>query len=399
MVEKILLTSCALLLLVACGPPPPPPGPSLELAEAMLAEGRLNEAEIELDRVLAQDIPGERDRGHTRRGCLRVERGDARGALADLGKVFRLDETGRLCLGRAHALLANHAEALEHLAPLIETGSFDPEIGRLAIRSALSLRRIGEAQRLATLAARRHPSDVPTLALLAQTQAVTGEPQKALATLQTAGRIDGNSPEVPFIRGNILWAMEKYDEAAADYRTALEHNPAFAEAARNLGTALIQGGRYEAAVTALRRALDLAPEDLGVMNNLGVALASTGRAAQAATLYEEARKSQPDEPRLLNNLVDVYIRLGRLDEARELLRLLVDKAPQRANATQRLKDLESFEVLLSFLCQGEGAVKETQKQLKARQWSHREIVESLERVLSGPIFSAALEQKEQECAK
>jgi Flp pilus assembly protein TadD len=365
----------------------------------LLAEGQLQEAELELSRVLAQNIPGERDRGYTRRGCLRVERGDARGAQNDLNKVFKLGDTGRLCLGRAHALLANHAEALEILVPLLEAGTFDPHVGRLAIRASLSLRRIPEALRLAGLAAKKHPSDVPTLALLAQTQAVTGATKEALLTLQSAQRMDRKSPEVPFIRGNIHWAMEKYDEAAADYRAALEHNPAFAEAARNLGVALIQGGRYKEAVTALRKALDLLPDDLGVMNNLGVALATTGRAAQAATLYEEARKSQPDEPRLLNNLVDVYIRLGRLDEARELLRLLVDEAPLRANANQRLRDLESFEVLLGFLCQGEGAVKETRDRLKERQWSHSEIVDSLERVLSDTIFSAALERKEQECKK
>ena len=399
MVEKILIACCTLLLFGACGPPPPPPGPSLDHADLLLAEGRLQEAETELDRVLAANLPGERDRGHIRRGCLRVERGDARGALADLNLVFRLDQHGQACLGRAQALLANHAEALAQLIPLVEGGTFDPEVGRLAVQSSLSLRRISEALHIAELAARKHPSDVPTLALLAQTQAVTGDPQKALKTLQGAARIDGKSPEVPFIRGNIYWAMEKFDEAAKDYRTALELNPAFAEAARNLGIALIQGGRYEDAVSALRTALDLAPDDLGVMNNLGVALATTGRAAQAATLYEEARKSQPDEPRLLNNLEDVYIHLGRLDEARELLRLLVEKAPQRANATQRLRDLESFEVLLGFLCQGEGAVKEATKQLKTRQWSHREIVESLERVLSDTIFTETLEQKEQECTK
>ncbi len=399
MIRSVVVLCSLLLLLSACGPPPPPPEPSLERANTLLAEGRLHEAEMELDLVLAKNVPGERDRGFTRRGCLRVERGDARGALNDLRKVFRLDETGQSCLGRAHALLANHAEALDILVPILNRGTFDPEVGRLTVQASLSLRRIPEALRLAGLAAKKHPSDVPTLALLAQTQALTGDPKVALATLQAAERIDRKSPEVPFIRGNILWAMEKYDEAAADYRKALDHNPAFAEAARNLGIALIQGGRYEEAVTALRKALDLTPEDLGVMNNLGVALASTGRSAQAATLYEEARKSQPDEPRLLNNLVDVYIRLGRLDEARELLRLLVEKAPLRTNATQRLRDLESFEVLLGFLCDGEGAVKATRSQLKARKWSHQEIVESLERVLSDTIFSAALEQKEQECTK
>lgn len=399
MAMRVLSYCCILLLFWACGPPPPPPGPSLDHADTLIAEGRLQEAETELDQVLTANLPGERDRAHTRRGCLRVERGDARGARADLTKVLQLDPTGQACLGRAHALLANHSEALALLKPLVESGTCEAEVGRLAVQSSLGLRRISEALHLAELAAARHPSDVPTLALLAQTQAVTGEPQKALKTLQAAARIDRKSPEVPFIRGNIHWAMEKFDEAAADYRTALELNPAFAEAARNLGITLIQGGRYDDAVAALRTALDLAPDDLGVMNNLGVALASTGRAAQAATLYEEARKTQPDEPRLLNNLVDVYIHLGRLDEARELLRLLVEKAPQRANATQRLRDLQSFEVLLGYLCQGDGAIKEATKQLKNRQWSHREIVESLERVLSDTIFSEALEQKEQECTK
>ncbi len=388
-----IIALSTLAIMTACGPPPPPPGPSLSLAETMIAEGRLRDAEGELDRVLAANIPGERDRGYTQRGCLRVERGNARGAVEDLTRVFRLDAQGHLCLGQAHALLANHAEAMEHLVPLVDSGQFPPAAGEMAVRAALGLRRVDEGLRLARLVAQAHPSHVPGLALLAQTQAVTGDPSGALETLDGAGRVDRHSAEVPFVRGNILWAMDKYDEAAEQFGKALEHNPAFAEAARNLGVALIQGGRYEAAVTAL------APEDLGVMNNLGVALASTGQVTRAATLYEEARKQLPDEPRLLNNLVDVYIRLGRLDEARTLLSELVAMAPARANASQRLKDLESFEVLMGFLCQGKGAVKAAHQQLKARKWAHDEIVSSLERVLKDPIFTSALEHKEQKCRK
>ncbi len=388
-----------LAMMVACGPPPPPPGPSLSRAETLIAEGRLQDAEGELDRVLAANIPGERDRGYTQRGCLRMERGNARGAVEDLARVFALDAQGHLCLGQAQALLANHAEAMKHLVPLVDSGQFPPTAGEMAVRAALGLRLVDEGLRLARLVARAHPGHVPALALLAQTQAVTGDPEGALETLNAAGRIDRQSAEVPFVRGNILWAMDKYDEAAEQFGQALEHNPAFAEAARNLGVALIQGGRYEAAVPALEKALVLSPEDLGVMNNLGVALASSGQVARAATLYEEARKLLPDEPRLLNNLVDVYIRLGRLDEARTLLTELVAMAPARANASQRLKDLESFEVLQSFLCEGKGAIKAAHQQLKVRKWAHGEIVSSLERVLKDPIFTSALERKEQECRK
>jgi hypothetical protein len=224
-----------LLLTLACGGPGAPPEPTLERAAALRGEGRLQEAEAELGGVLQRGIPGERDRAYTGRGCLRVERGDARGALEDLGKVHQLDGEGALCRGKAHALVAEHSEALGLLAPVVDGGDFDLETGQLAVRSALALRLVDEAARLAGLAVKKYPSDAPTVVLLAQAQAVTGDPAAALESLRQAELLDRQSPEAPFIRGNILWAMERYDDAAESFRLALERNPHFPEAARNLG--------------------------------------------------------------------------------------------------------------------------------------------------------------------
>ncbi len=395
------ITVCiAVALAVACSGAGAPALASLEQASKLAAEGRLAEAEGEVDRFITEN-PGEEHRAgaHLRRGCIKVERGDARGALEDLKQADMILAEGRTCRGKALALLARHEEALADLGWVVEQGNFDAEVLGLAVRSALALRRTEAAYELAEKGSQKFPSNVDTLVLWAQTQAVAGKTADALETLRFCQMKDRRAPQVYFVKGNILWATEKYIEAVTAYEKALELNPQFPEALRNMGVALIQSARYDEAAKALLKASDMLPDDVQLLNNLGVALAATGRLDEAAIAYERAVKMAPEQPLLLNNLADIYVRLGRVDEALAAVEQLVVAAPGRGNALKMQMDLVALQALGVAVCskgkrKGISAVEEA---FAKREWSGADALKTLERVLADPIFTQVLEARGKQC--
>ncbi|MGA2261842.1 MAG: tetratricopeptide repeat protein, partial [Acidobacteriota bacterium] len=73
--------------------------------------------------------------------------------------------------------------------------------------------------------------------------------------------------------GQILQGLGRLDEAAAQYKEALKHDPGSAEAQNNLGVALAGLGRIEEAATHFREALRLKPDHASARANLTRALA------------------------------------------------------------------------------------------------------------------------------
>ncbi|MBE0596021.1 MAG: tetratricopeptide repeat protein, partial [Desulfuromonadales bacterium] len=62
-------------------------------------------------------------------------------------------------------------------------------------------------------------------------------------------------------RGNVLAFQERWDEAAADYRRALERDPGEAAAMNNLAWVLLQSGRGGEGEGWARRAVAARPEE------------------------------------------------------------------------------------------------------------------------------------------
>jgi len=380
------------LLLVGCAGVEAARGSGLERAGALAEEGALAQAEDELSVVIAAG--GEQsDAARIERGCLRVERGDAAGALDDLGALASPPTAAAICLGKAHALLAQHAEALAILGPLVGTREADQEVAELAMLSALSLQRIDEAAALGKKSASLYPSDARVMTLVARTMAAKGDAKAALATLEQCRSVDPESAEVPFVTANILWALERPDEAEKAYREALMLNPHFVEAARNLAVVLIQGGRYEEAEQQLRSALVLSPGDLKIMNNLGVVLASTGRLAEARDLYVAAAQVNPDEPTLQNNLVDIALKLGDIEGALSATTRLLELAPERVNAQRRHKELVAVKALVGLLCSEKKPALAAVDLLVASGWERKDAAETLDRALADPVLAKIVEER------
>jgi len=99
------------------------------------------------------------------------------------------------------------------------------------------------------------------------------------AALRTAQAVIQRYPflDRPYIAaGDLLIAMQRYDEALSYYRAALRHGES-AAARRMMGTVLLQQGQRQAAIRHLERARDLDPSNAQTLYNLAGAYALTNQ--------------------------------------------------------------------------------------------------------------------------
>lgn len=104
-------------------------------------------------------------------------------------------------------------------------------------------------------------------------------------------------------QGRALRAAGRFEAAADAYRRALALEPAFPEAANNLGNCLRIMWELDEAEAAYRSALAARPGFAEAWNNLGATLKNLGRADEALECFERAVDLQPSDPALHSNLV------------------------------------------------------------------------------------------------
>ncbi|UHQ20283.1 tetratricopeptide repeat protein [Lysobacter sp. KIS68-7] len=172
--------------------------------------------------------------------------------------------------------------------------------------------------------------------------------------------LDRESAEAHASRGLALLISERYDEAEAEFETAIAKNPNLFDAWHYYGLASSSRGDYEKAVRLYSRAAEVNPNDVQVPMFLAMSLASLGRkqdemrvrlgalgtlerhvklnphdtralyfAAQnlyrvgenekARAMAEQALKQAQDEPVVLYNVACIYVGQGDPERAIDLL--------------------------------------------------------------------------------
>jgi tetratricopeptide (TPR) repeat protein len=184
---------------------------------------------------------------------------------------------------------------------------------------------------------------------------------RGLAACERAMALDPGRAEVLAARARIYYAQQKYDDAVAYARLAIERKPDCEGAYNVLGRAYFASDRFEDAaliveqaleangddyntyipylmclerlerraeegrvrerlMRALERQLELVPDDVRARILLAVQYASVGRADGAVAQLERAVHLRPDDGNTLYNATCVYGVLGRADEALDMLR-------------------------------------------------------------------------------
>lgn len=163
-----------------------------------------------------------------------------------------------------------------------------------------------------------------------------GEYDRALQALDRAEAIDPAHIDAKWIRGSVLFDMHQYEQAAEQYRAAIEGDPGFGGGYRGLGSCLLQLQRPAEAALELQRALELYPKDALAMNKLALANVAMGQIHEARRLLETAAAIAPDDPEVQLNLGNVFVGLGRIDAAVQAYRQALMLRPNYPDAALNL---------------------------------------------------------------
>jgi tetratricopeptide (TPR) repeat protein len=170
------------------------------------------------------------------------------------------------------------------------------------------------------------------------------EPEKALAHLTEAARLDPESPTIRFSRGWMLQRVGRIGDSLPDLEAANRMSPGNVRILDLIGLAHLAGDRPKEAEKSFRDALAIAPDDPEVVLHTGRALMAQGREQEAQEFLERYRKIRPQELPGLRKRVGM-IELATLSAAeqrkREIERYRVEAAqhPDRPDYQLHLASL------------------------------------------------------------
>lgn len=138
------------------------------------------------------------------------------------------------------------------------------------------------------------------------------------------------SPEELLTLGSIYLQNQNLPLAKLHFVTALEKNPAMAEAYVGLGRIDMQNGQYSSALGMFTRASELAPELLPALVGQAQALRFEGKLSEAISKLNAAMLISGDDIAVLNELAIIYDLMGRENLAAPLYQEIVDRSPDVA---------------------------------------------------------------------
>ena len=139
----------------------------------------------------------------------------------------------------------------------------------------------------------------------------------------------------------IFWQQGKLDEAAAEFRAAIQAKPDYQQAHYILGSVLRQKGDLDSALAELQTAVRLDPEDAGAHQALGMVYKQKGDQTQAGDEFKKAEALNKERMNvqaatLATNTGARQLREGNVNGGIEQFRGALKMAPNFAPAHYQL---------------------------------------------------------------
>ncbi len=176
----------------------------------------------------------------------------------------------------------------------------------------------------------RHETAWYALAHLRRQAKALGE---ALAAVDRAVEINDSHADSHLLRGSILTALQREDEAIQEFRLALQRDPLLTMARHKLGNLLARRGDKEAAIEQIAVIYRLSPLDADCRILLGDLFRELGQAEAAIEQYRRASELVPKNRVCWARLGDVCLQQQQYAEAASALQTAVQLNP---------KDVDSF---------------------------------------------------------
>jgi tetratricopeptide (TPR) repeat protein len=142
-----------------------------------------------------------------------------------------------------------------------------------------------------------------------------GQFDQAIAEFQTAIQLDPGDAGAHYNLGLAYQKQDKLDEAAAAYQEAIQLDPDMAEVHNNLGLIYDDQGKPDQAIAEYQEAIRIDPDDDTAHYNLGLFYYDQGQLDQAIAEYKETVRVNPDNADAHYNMGRAYYEQGKLDEA------------------------------------------------------------------------------------
>jgi serine/threonine protein kinase len=146
---------------------------------------------------------------------------------------------------------------------------------------------------------------------------------RATAATLKASANGNDAPEIQCAEAWVIFAEERYDEAADKIRTALSRTPDLDGGYYLLGAALFAAGRYQDVVDMMEEALAHAGENYNLSVPIHNALGALGKVDalnnyvhREIAIFEEHIKKMPEDTRARVLLAGDYAMQGRFEEAK-----------------------------------------------------------------------------------
>lgn len=158
---------------------------------------------------------------------------------------------------------------------------------------------------------------------------MASEAMTVLAELETALP---NSADAQSVKGHILSLFGRSQEAMECWQRALELDPRYAPAHRQIGDQLLQDGQYEEAVRHLRQAMELDNSVVGAPNQLARALMHAGQMEESLAVLQRGLDDGTAAEGAHSLLGQVSLLLNRFEEAKKYLQRAIAESPEDTKA-------------------------------------------------------------------
>ena len=265
--------------------------------------------------------------------AILLRESDPTNALATLTLALMLDpgfDAARLAAAEAQSGIGHSAAARAALAAI---GADSPEAGGARVMEAWLLLGEGRAEEALTLARANaetglDPRGRRALADLYRNLERWGEAEPIYSELIAQHPRDWR---LYFARGAAREQLDRWREAEADLRRALELSPEQPEVMNYLGYSWVdRGERLDEGMALIQRAAEIRPLSGAIIDSLGWAYFRRGDFARALEYLERAVEMEPADAVLNDHLGDAFWRMGRRIEARFQWRRALTLSPTQA---------------------------------------------------------------------
>ncbi len=340
--------------------------PWLMLGTYYQSRGRYDEAEQELRRAIELQRTSLDPRAALARLYLAGHKNaEAEELLTQVKHDFPDDSVGYRMLGDFYFRIGDIGKALAEYGALYSAHPHDLEVKKNYVQLLIMSHRLDEARRVDDEVLKASPNDNVALIYRGQLQGLTGDPNGALETLQTATKNDSKDAAAHYHLGEIFEKLGNLESAESEWREAVRLRPDLIEAQRALALLAMRKGdmitleqaaaqiinlrpelpdgyalrsisyinrkQFGAAQEDIRKAIEVGPHSQLGYVQLGNLKFVQRQYTDAAQAYQEALDRDPNSTDALRGLMNTYLVQNQVDKALAAAAVQIIKVPNNSS--------------------------------------------------------------------